>query len=170
MMSGKSTRKETVSAVNDQAEKTFDVAVTAIKTGIESAAAETSSKSQKVANQMEKAMKTAEELAAFGQGNIEAFVKSGQIWAAGIQDLSKQVAAQAQAQLDETMSMFKAFSSIKSLKEMVELQNSMARSSVEKAVAQTSHFTDATIKLAEQTIAPLTARMTVAVEKFSATV
>jgi phasin family protein len=169
-MSGKTTRKETVSAVNDEVAKGFEVAVTAIKTGMEDAAVETQKKTIKVQNQMEKAMKTAEDLAAFGQGNIEAFVKSGQIWAAGIQDLSKQVAATAQAQLDETMSMFKAFSSIKSLKEMVELQNSMARSSVERAVAQSSHFTDATLKLAEQTIAPLTARVTVAVEKFSATV
>jgi hypothetical protein len=42
-------------------------------------------------------MKTAEEFVVFGQGNVEALVKSGQIWAAGVQDLTKQVAATAQA-------------------------------------------------------------------------
>ena len=40
---------------------------------------------------MEKAMKTAEELVSFGQGNVEALVKAGQIWAEGVQDLSKRL-------------------------------------------------------------------------------
>ena len=47
----------------------------------------------KVKEGMEKAMKTAEEFVAFSQGNLEALLKSGQIWAAGVQDLSKQMAA-----------------------------------------------------------------------------
>ena len=38
---------------------------------------------------VEKTMKTAKDMAAFGQGNLEAFVTSGQIWAAGVQDLGK---------------------------------------------------------------------------------
>ena len=42
-------------------------------------------------------MKTAEELMAFSQGNLEAMVKSGQIWAAGVQDIGKLMAATAQA-------------------------------------------------------------------------
>ena len=71
---------------------------------------------------MEKAMKTAEELVAFSQGNVEAMVKSGQIWAAGVQDISKQIAATAQASFDETMSTFKALSSVKSLKDAFDLQ------------------------------------------------
>ena len=45
---------------------------------------------------------------AFSQGNVEAMVKSGQIWAAGVQDIGKQIAANAQASFDETMSTFKA--------------------------------------------------------------
>src|SRR5215213_4844508 len=65
----------------------------------------------KVKESMDKAIKTAEELVAFGQGDVEAFVKSGQIWAAGVQDISKQVAATAQASFDETMSTFKAITS-----------------------------------------------------------
>ncbi len=115
---------------------------------------------------MEKAMKTAEDLVSFGQGNIEAFTKAGQIWAAGVQDLGKQVAATAQAQMDQTVATFKALAGVKSFKEAVDLQSSLARSSVEKAVAETGKLTDASLKLAEQTMAPLTARVTLAVEKF----
>ena len=47
---------------------------------------------QKVKAGMEKAMKTAEELVAFSQGNVEALVKSGQVWAAGVPDRRKAVA------------------------------------------------------------------------------
>jgi phasin family protein len=110
--------------------------------------------------------KTAEEMVSFGQGNLEAFTKAGQIWAAGVQELGKQVAATAQAQMDQTVATIKALTSVKSFKEAVDLQSTLARLTVEKAVAETGKLTDASLKLAEQAWAPLTARVTLAVEKF----
>jgi phasin family protein len=112
------------------------------------------------------AIKTAEDFVAFNQGNVEALVKAGQVWAAGVQDLSKSFAATAQAQVEETLAAVKALSGVKSLKEAVDLQTNLARVSLEKAVTETSKLTDASVKLAEQTWAPLTARVTLAVEKF----
>ena len=117
---------------------------------------------------MEKVVKTAEDFVAFGQGNIEAFVKSSKIWSAGVQDLSKQVAATAQAQMDETMSVFKAIAAVKSFKDMFELQSAFAKSALEKTMAESGKLTDASLKLTEQTIAPIAARMTIAVETFKA--
>jgi phasin family protein len=110
--------------------------------------------------------KTTEDLVSFGKDNVEAFTKAGQIWAAGVQELGKQVAATAQAHVDQTVATFKALAGVKSFKEAVDLQSTLARSTVEKAVADTGKLTDASLKLAEQTWAPLTARVTVAVEKF----
>jgi phasin family protein len=121
---------------------------------------------EEVKKNMEKAMKTAEEMVTFGQGNLEAFVKAGQIWAAGVQDLGKQVAANAQAQVEHTVATFKALAGVKSLKEAMDLQTSLARTSMEKAMAETGKLTDASLKLTEQALAPLTARVTLAVEKF----
>ena len=118
---------------------------------------------------MEKIVKTAEEFVAFGQGNIEAFVQSGQIWAAGVQDLSKQVAATAQAQMEETMSVFKAIASVKSFKDMFELQSSFAKAAMEKTMADSGKLSDASMKLTEQAIAPIAARVTIAVESFGKT-
>jgi phasin family protein len=114
-----------------------------------------------------KAVKTAEDLVAFNQGNIEAFVKSSQIWTTGVQDLSKQFAASAKASLDESISAFKALTSVKSLKDAFELQSSFARSALEKSLAESGKLTDASFKLTEQALAPITARVTVAVEKFA---
>jgi hypothetical protein len=116
---------------------------------------------------MEKAMKTAEEFVAFNKGNMEAFVKSGQIWATGMQDLSKHIAAAAQASMEESMTTFKALSTVKSLKDAFELQSSFARAALEKTMAESGKITDASFKLTEQALAPITARVTVAVETFS---
>ncbi len=118
---------------------------------------------------METIMTTAEDFMSFQQGNFEALVKSSQIWASGLQDLGRHFAATAQAQMDETMGTVKAIVGVKSLREAVELQSTLARSSMEKAVTEGGKITDATMKLAEQTMAPITARLTLAAEKFGRT-
>lgn len=120
----------------------------------------------KVKENMDKAMKTAEEFVSFGQGNFEAIMESGRVWAAGVQALSKQAAVTAQAALDDTLSGFKALAAAKTLKEALDIQGGLARANMEKAVAETGRFTDASMKLAEQALAPLAARMTAAVESF----
>ena len=107
--------------------KGFEATVSGLKDGMTRATAGFADTQAKVKEGMEKAMKTAEELVAFSQGNLEAMVKCGQIWAAGVQDIGKQIAATAQASFDETMSTFKAMSSVKSLKDAFELQASLAR-------------------------------------------
>jgi phasin family protein len=149
------------------ASKGFEQTVSGLKDGMAKAAAGLADTQAKVKEGMEKAMKTAEELVAFSQGNVEAMVKSGQIWAAGVQDIGKQIAANAQASLDETMSMFKALTSVKSLKDAFELQSGLARSAMEKTLAESGKLTDASLKLTEQTLAPLTARVSLAMEKFA---
>jgi phasin family protein len=147
--------------------KGFETTMTGLKDGMSQAAAGFSETQAKVKQGMEKAMKTAEELVAFGQGNVEAIVKSGQVWAAGVQDIGKQMAATAQASMDETMATFKALSSVRSFKDAFELQASFARSAMEKTLAESGKLTDASVKLTEQAMAPLTARMSLAVEKFA---
>jgi phasin family protein len=145
----------------------IDATVSSLKDDMTKAAAGLETTQVKVKEGMEKAMKTAEEFVAFGQGNVEAFVKSGQIWTAGVQELSKQVAATAQATFEQSISTFKALTSVKSLKDAMDLQASFARSALEKTMAESGKLTDASFKLTEQALAPLTARMTLAVEKFA---
>jgi phasin family protein len=115
---------------------------------------------------MKTMMKTTEDFVAFSQANLEAFVKSGQIWSAGMQELTKQMATSAKASFDESVSTFKALSTVKSVKEAIDLQSTFAKAALEKAMAESNKLTDASIKLTEQTLAPITARVTVAVETF----
>lgn len=149
------------------ATKGIDQTVEALKEGMAKAAAGFEKTQAKVKEGVEKAMKTAEEMVTFGQGNVEAFVKAGQIWTAGVQDLQKQAAANAQASFTETVAAVKALSSAKSLKEAVDLQTGFARAAIEKSLAESSKLTDASIKLSEQAIAPISARVTLAVETFT---
>jgi phasin family protein len=111
-------------------------------------------------------MKSTEEFVAFGQANLEAFVKSGQIWSAGIQELTKQMAATAKTSFDESVSTFKAISAAKSAKEAIDIQTTFARTVVGKAMTESSRITDASMKLTEQTLAPITTRLTAAIEAF----
>jgi len=166
-MSMKPKATETAMITEDTATKGIEATVTSLKDGMTKAAAGFTETQAKMKEGMEKAMKTAEEFVAFSQGNLEALLKSGQIWAAGVQDLSKQVAANAQASFDETMSTFKALTTVKSLKDAMDLQASLARSTLEKALAESGKLTDASFKLTEQAIAPITARVSLAVEKFA---
>lgn len=147
--------------------KGFESTVSGLKQGMTQAASGLADTQAKVKEGMEKAMKTAEELVSFSQGNVEALVQSGQIWTAGMQDIGKQIAANAQASFDETMSTFKALTAVKSLKDAFDVQANFARASMEKALAESGRLTDASLKLAEQTVAPLTARVSLAMEKFA---
>ncbi len=107
-----------------------------------------------------------ENLLAFQRGNLEAFMKSGQIWAAGVQELTRQFAFTAKASFEESVAALKALSTVKSIREAIELQSGFSKTAFEKAMAEAKQMTDASLKLSEQALAPLTARVTVAVETF----
>jgi phasin family protein len=116
---------------------------------------------------MKTMIKNTEDFVALGQANMEAFVKSGQIWAAGVQELMKQFATTTKTSFDESVSTFKAISSAKSVAEAIELQSKFASSVVEKALAASNTLINTSIKLSEQTLAPITARVTGTVETFA---
>jgi phasin family protein len=147
--------------------RSFDQTVAAMKNGMNKATSTVEASQTQMKEGFTKTMKTAEEVVAFSQGNMEALIKSSQIWSTGLQDISKQMASSMQASYEEAMSAFKALTSVKSLKEAVDLQVGLARSAVEKSVTESSKYTDASFKLAEQAMAPLSSRVTLAVEKFS---
>ena len=119
---------------------------------------------QAVTKGMKTMIRNTEDLVAFGKDNVEAFVAAGKIWAEGVQGLTQQVASTAKASLEESVATFKALSSVKSLKEAFDLQTSYGKTVIAKTMAESNRLTDASIKLTEQTLAPITARVAVAVE------
>jgi phasin family protein len=167
---------QTIEAASEVTAASVDAASRAFKTTADNVAAvatevvETASRIEPIKPNLTQGMKTmmksTEDFVAFGQANLEAFVKSGQIWSAGVQELTKQFATSAKASFEESVSTFKAISTAKSVKEAMDLQSTFAKAALEKAMAESNKLTDASIKLTEQTLAPITARVTSAVETF----
>ena len=111
-------------------------------------------------------LKAAEEAAAFGRGNVEAFTKATQAYVSGVQDLSRQTMAMVQGLTDQALENAKALSGARSLKEAAEIQANLTRAAFERAVSETTKLQETALKVAEQSFAPLSARMTLAAEKF----
>jgi phasin family protein len=101
------------------------------------------------------------------KGNVEAMMASSHIWTSGCQAIGQTMAASAHAQLERNLSTWKAVTSVKSVKEAMELHAQLTRTSVENVVAATGKLAEASMKLVEQTMEPMTARMTLAAEKLS---
>ena len=151
------------------AHENIERTMTGLKSGVASATAGLEQAQATMRDGMQKAMKTAEELLAFTQGNIEAVTRSSQILATGVQDMGQTVAATARASMDETMSAFKAMASVKSFKDAMDLQTGLFRAMLERTVSQTSQLTDSSLKLSEQAFAPITARLSLAAQTFGRT-
>ncbi len=163
---------EATAVVENAAEgttKNIDATMQVVKENIEKATKTLESSQVKMKENMEKAIKTTEEMVSFTQGNMEALVKASQIYSAGFQDITKHLAASSKASIEETVAFTKSLMGVKSVKEAVDLQTGFAKASIEKAVAESNKLTDATVKLAEQAIAPLSARISMAVETFGKT-
>ena len=112
------------------------------------------------------AFKNYEELLQFGKENVEAVVASGSIVVKGVQNLSHSWVALAQASMDEQVAASKALIGAKSLKEVIDLSSSMAKTNFEKLMAEGTKLTQISTKLAEEAFSPLSTRVSAAVEKF----
>ena len=75
--------------------------------------------------------------------------------------------ALAQGLTDHAIEGAKALSAVKSLKEAAEIQATFAKAAMEKAVAESAKLQEAVLKLTEQALAPISARMTLAIEKMA---
>ncbi len=156
----------TIENATDASVKGFEKSISAVREGIEKATKGLETSQAKLKEGVEKAVKTSEELLSFSQGNLEALVKATQIYASGFQDISKHIAASSKSSIEDSVAFSKSLLGVKSVKEAVDLQTGYAKSSIEKAVAESNKLTDAAVKLAEQAVAPLTARLSQAVETF----
>jgi len=105
---------------------------------------------------------TAETMIDFGHQNVEALMRASQIWTTGLQMIGSQIAASANSQMEQAMGTIRQMSSVKSVKDAVELQTNLIRSAVDAMVAQSGKLSDASVTLAEQTMQPIAARLTAA--------
>lgn len=113
---------------------------------------------------MRRAIGSAEALVRFQQGNIEAMGRATLIMLEGMQGLARSMSGQAQAALEDGANTVRALSEAKSIHEALSLQAGFARASVERAASGSKELTEQALKLVEDALAPLTARINAAVE------
>ncbi|WP_374408148.1 phasin family protein [Pelagerythrobacter sp.] len=101
----------------------------------------------------------------FSQGNLDAMVESGKIFAAGMQDMAKGAMDNGKGAMETMTTDAKDFAAVKSPTDFVELQGKIASRNFDAAVAQMSKATEAWVKLAGDVAAPLSSRMSLAMDR-----
>jgi len=112
-------------------------------------------------------MKATEEAVEFGRANLEAVTKASQLYVTGVQDLSRQTMAMFQALSEHAIESMKMLSAVKSLKDAADFQATFTKTAFERAMNDTAKLQEAALKVAETSIEPISARMTVAMEKMT---
>jgi phasin family protein len=160
------TSKRAIAMVAETATKGAEQAQKFVETSATQARQTMETNMEQVTKTAEGFFKAAEDAAEFGRGNIEAVTKTAQLLTVGMQDIGKQVFAVTQALTDHAMESAKAMAAVKSLKEAADIQAAFAKASMERSMSEAAKLQEATFKLAETAYAPITARMTLAAEKF----
>ena len=103
----------------------------------------------------------------FAKGNVEAMVEAGKIMTAGLQNLGRDYVEDAKSAFETMTADMKGMAAIKSPTELFQLQGNLMRRNFDAAVQMASKSSEAMVKLTNEAFAPLSNRMSVAVEKVS---
>lgn len=121
--------------------------------------------------QVEKAsaqiLKSYDEIATLAKDNVDALVQSGTIVAKGAEEAGKQVAAFGQASVEKNVATGKALFAVKTLNELVELQNAYVKQSMDALLAEGVKLQELSVKIANEALAPINAQVNATVEKLS---
>jgi phasin family protein len=101
----------------------------------------------------------------FTKANVEAVVESGKIFFTGAQELLKDNVETGKTVIETVTEDAKKVAAIKSPTELMQLQGELARRNFDAVVAYGSKRTEAWVKLYNEAFAPISNRVSVAVEK-----
>ena len=115
-----------------------------------------------------KVVGTAKSVATFNQASFAASVRAGQILAAGSQDLFRQTVESNQSAFTEIFAGVSAAADTKTVKERIDLQTHLVRTSAIRAMSEGSRFAHASIDLTETASVPLKAHAVAAAKAVAA--
>ena len=135
---------------------------TKITEGLESIMSDAQAKAKEA---FEKSSAMFGDYAEFTKGNVEAVVESGKVLTEGLQDMSTNFVAESRSVFESVSADVKEMAAAKSPTDLIQLQSEMFRKSFDSAVAYGSKNTEAMIKIASDAMAPISGRVSLAVEK-----
>lgn len=157
------TAVETGAAAQQAAETTVAAAQDAVTKNYEQAVALTKEQVEKASK---KAFEAYEELTSFNKETVDALVQSSTVLAKGLENLSKSFVAYAQSSLESSVAATKALLAVKTLREAVDLQSEFAKTSFDTLVSEATKTSELSVKLANEAIEPISARVNAVVTKF----
>lgn len=150
------------------AEKSKDTVMTKttktakITDSIKSLASDAQEKAKSV---IEKGSALIGETTEFTKGNVAAVVESGKILASGLQQIGSDAVADTKDVISTIQSDFKELASVKSPTELIEVQNGLLHRNFDRAVAYNSKASETFLKLANDMMAPISGRVSLAMQK-----
>jgi len=167
----KSTKKDTKTMANTK----NTAAKKADAKKIETVAADLTSSVKEAAQDAQARLKSvyatgsevASEAVEFTKGNVEAVVESGKILAAGVQDMGRDAVENSKTAVETVTADAKAFAAVRSPTDLFKLQGEIARRNFDTMVSMSSKNTEKMVKLANDSFAPISNRISVAAEKVS---
>lgn len=112
-----------------------------------------------------KSSELASEVTEFNKGNVEAVVESGKIFLSGVQSIGREQIEVTKSAVETVTEDFKKMAAVKSPTELMQLQGELARRNFDAAVSFGSKNTESLVKLYNDAFAPISSRISVAVEK-----
>ena len=113
-----------------------------------------------------KGSEVAGEVVEFHKNNLEAMVESGKVLTSGMQDMGREAVTDTKKVAEQVTEDVRLMAAVKSPTELFKLQGDLTRRNLDAAIAYGSKSTEAWLKLANETMAPLTSRASEAAEKF----
>jgi phasin family protein len=117
---------------------------------------------------IEKSLSALSDLNAQSKGNLEAVVASVTAATKGAETLGAQALAYTKKALEDQVTATKSLTGARSVQEVVELQTAWAKSTMEAYMAEMNKASEIVAASVKETMTPLNARVTAAVEKFQA--
>ncbi len=104
------------------------------------------------------------EFAEAGKENVEAFVKSGNLLAKGMETLGKEMMDFARLSIEGNVAATKAVMGAKSFKEAVDLQTDFAKKNVDQMLNEGARLAELSVKVTNEAMEPIQARVNVTVK------
>jgi phasin family protein len=117
---------------------------------------------------VDKSLTALNEINAHSKQNLEAVVASTTAATKGAETLGAQAIAYSKKAVEDGMAAARSLGSARSVQEVVELQTSYAKSALETYLAELNKASETVAASVKETLTPLNARVTAAVEKFQA--
>jgi phasin family protein len=114
-----------------------------------------------------RSQKVAEEFANLARANVEAVVEAGRVATESARTIGQDVVAKQRDGFEQAADAIRTLAEAKSPTEYLQLQGDFARASFDRAVAETSKWTESLVKLAGEAFQPLSNRASANAERFN---